>query len=258
MSSTAQSTRTVWRYAGGIVALIVPSVFAWAGEPPPDLARRAATQESLAEEARSHYLYRQTVSIEDFDPKGFRAGEYREIKEIIFSPSGERTEQPVGQPRNDLKRLRLTAEDFRDLREVQPLLLTRETLFLYQAKYRGEVTLDGRPCWLLEIRPRQILDGQRLFDGILWIDQTTFATVRSEGKAVPEHLSTKQENLFPRFTTRRALIDGHWFPVETLGDDVLPFRNGPVRMRLSIQYSSYRRFGAESSITFTDPPSPPK
>jgi hypothetical protein len=64
-------------------------------------------------------------------------------------------------------------------------------------------------------------------------------------------LSTKSENLFPRFTTVRQRIDGqHWFPVATIGDDTLPFRTGPIHMKLSIRYSDYKRFSAESNITF--------
>jgi hypothetical protein len=43
---------------------------------------------------------------------------------------------------------------------------------------------------------------------------------------------------------------GFWFPVTTYADDTLYFRSGPQRIRLVIQYSDYRKFGAESKITF--------
>ena len=131
------------------------------------------------------------------------------------------------------------------------MLITKETLFLYDRKYRGEETLDGIACWLLEIRPKQILAGQRLFDGTLWIDQRDYSTIRSEGQAVPQIHTIKEENLFPRFTTFRKQIDGdHWFPVRTFADDVLPFRTGPQRIRLVIEYLSYQKFEASSKITF--------
>ena len=96
--------------------------------------------------------------------------------------------------------------------------------------------------------------GQRLFDGMLWVSKADFGIVRAEGQAVPQILSTRQENLFPRFTTIRRKVDGkHWFPVFTFADDVLPFRNGPQRERLRIRYSEYKKFGAESSVTFEEP-----
>jgi hypothetical protein len=213
-------------------------------EPPADLARRVANRETATEAERGHYTYRQTVSISDY------SGEYRETRDIIFSPSGERTEVAVGKPSNNLRRLLLTEEDFRDMREIQPMLLTRDTLWLYDTKFRGEDSENGIDCWLLEIRPRQILEGQRLFDGTLWIDKRDFSILRSDGKAVPEILRMKQDNLFPRFTTLRERIGEYWFPSKTLADDTLQFRSGPVRMRMRIEYSNYKRFGAESSIEY--------
>jgi hypothetical protein len=213
-------------------------------EPPADLAKRVAARETATDSERGHYTYRQSVSINDY------SGEYRETRDIIFSPSGERTEVVLGKPSNNLRRLLLTEEDFRDIREVQPMLLTQDTLWLYDSKFRGEEPVNEIDCWLLEIRPRQILDGQRLFDGMLWIDKRDFSIVKSEGKAVPEILTMKKDNLFPRFMTIREKIGEYWFPSKTLADDTLQFRSGPVRMRMRIEYSNYRRFGADSKIEY--------
>jgi hypothetical protein len=226
---------------------------AHAADPPENWIRRVAARETETEAARSRYTYRQTATVEDFTPRGMKSGMYREIREVIFSPTGERTERVVGKPVMQLEHIKLTEEDFRDLREVQPILITKETLFLYEGRYRGEEPIDGIDCWLLEIKPKQVLAGQRLFEGTLWIDQRDFSTIRSQGQAVPQIVTVKDENLFPRFTTIREKLDGeHWFPVKTVGDDLLPFRTGPQRIRLIVDYSNYQRFGAESKITFGD------
>jgi hypothetical protein len=109
-------------------------------------------------------------------------------------------------------------------------------------------------CWVLRVRPRQILQGQRLFDGMLWVDKKDDSIVRLEGQAVPQIRSTKSENLFPRFTTLRELIDGqHRFPVYTYADDTLAFRTGLQRVRMTIRYANYKRFGAESVIKYEKP-----
>jgi hypothetical protein len=190
-------------------------------------------------------MYRQTVVVDDF------AGRFREVRDIIFSPTGTRTEELVEKPVNTLKRLKLTEEDLRDLREVQPVLVTRDSVFLYESRFRGEERLNGIACWLLEIRPRQILAGQRLFDGTLWVDESDDSILQLAGQAVPQIVTTKAENLFPHFTTVREKIDGsHWFPVNTFADDTLPFRTGPQRIRLTIRYSNYKRFGAETSVEY--------
>ena len=191
------------------------------------------------------------MTIDEFDGHGAKSGGYNEVRDIIFSPRQERTEQMVGKPFDSLSRLKLTEEDFRDIREVQPFLLTTDQVFLYEAHFRGEEAMDGVDCYVIQIRPRQILQGQRLFDGMLWVSKLDYSIIRSEGEAVPQIRTLKNENLFPHFTTLRQKVDGDfWFPVTTYADDTLYFRTGPQRMRLVIRYSDYKKFGADSKITF--------
>jgi hypothetical protein len=219
--------------------------------PPPDLVRRVAARESETERAQSDYLYRQTVTIDEIDSRGAKLGGYQEVREVIFSPQKERTEQMVGKPLDTLLRLKMTEEDFRDIREIQPFLLTSDRKFLYESQFRGEETIDKIDCYVLRIRPRQILQGQRLFDGLLWISKKDYSIIRSEGQAVPQIRTATAENLFPHFTTIRQKVEGDfWFPTVTYGDDTLDFRNGPQRIRMTIRYSDYRKFGSDSKITF--------
>jgi hypothetical protein len=218
-------------------------------EAPGDLVKLVARRETETEAERNQYLYRQAVELDELDARGLVRGAYREIREIIFSPQHERSEEFLGKPDNRLKNLRLTPEDFQDIRDIQPLVLTEERLWNYETRFRGEEAIDGVNCWVLEVRPRQILQGQRLFDGLLWIEQHEYNIVRMEGKAVPQLVTLKSENLFPRFTTIRKPVDGkHWFPVLTYADDRLPFRTGEQRIRLRIAYDNYKRFGAESNF----------
>ena len=208
-----------------------------------------AHRETETEAERNEYTYRQVVTIDELDNKGGARGQYRETRDVIFSPQKDRTEQLIGHPDNGLKYLIMTEEDFADIRNIQPLVLTEDRLWNYEIKFRGEEPMDDVDCWVLQVRPRQILQGQRFFDGMLWVDKKEYNIVRMEGQAVPQIRSTKSENLFPRFTTIRKPLDGkHWFPIYTYADDTLQFRTGPQRIRLRIGYSSYKRFGAESTL----------
>jgi len=225
-----------------------------AQSPPPDLARRVAERATEARRARDQFTYRQTVVVEELSPSGARAGQYREVRDIVFSPLAERSEQLVGKPQQTLQRLQLTEEDYRDIREVQPFLFDSDQLWIYETRYKGEETMDGVECYVMQVRPRQILAGQRLFDGLVWAAKKDFSIVRTEGKAVPEMRSLKSENLFPQFTTLWSPVEGDLrFPVYTYADDTLDFRVGPLRVRLSIRYSNYRRFAAESTVRFGEP-----
>jgi hypothetical protein len=205
-----------------------------------------AENEARTEEARSRYLYTQTVLIEEVGARGAAGGRYREVREVIFSPDGERSERLQGSPLSALKRLILTKEDFEDIRNIQPLLLTPETLPRYRVEFKGDEIVDGIDCWVLKIAPKQVFQGFRMFEGMTY------------GQAVPPIHAEGQENLFPHFTTIREKVDGkHWFPSVTHADDDLPFKTGPLRLRMRIEYKNYKRFGVESKITFEEPKADP-
>ena len=234
-----------------IVSLGLPQASP-AADPPANLLKLLLERETETSTIRGNYAYQQKVRIEELEPSGRKRGEYRESREVIFTPGGERQERMTGKASNTLDRLRLTEEDFRDIRDVQPFLFTRDQLFLYQTRFKGEEAIDGIQCWVLQIEPRQILDGQRLFEGLIWVNQSDYSVIQLEGRAVPQMLG-KKENLFPRFRTVRKQVDGkHWFPHRTVADEVLNFRGGAIRQRMEIDYSEYKRFAAESTITFKE------
>ena len=241
-----------------LILTLTSAALAAAQQMPPGLPRKVAQRETESEAARANFTYLQKVLMEELNDRGARQGEYREVREVAFSPKGERTEQAVGNPVKRLSRLQLTDEDFRDIREVQPFLLTMEKLWLYEIRFKGEESIDKIDCYVLDVRPRQILEGQRLFEGLFWADKRDNSIIRSYGRAVPQLLSTKEENLFPRFTTvRKKMPNGFWFPDRTYADDILPFRNGPIHIRMAIQYEDYKQFKADSSVTFEPlPPGP--
>jgi len=247
--STTHNVSSVFRYARAFVAML--AFILTLGAQPADLLRRVAERESENEAARNDYTYRQTVTVADLDHNGAQLGEYREVRDIVFSATMVRSEQVVEKARNSLKRLKLTEEDFRDMREIQPLLITRDNRFMYESKPKGEEIIDGIDCWLLQVRPRQILAGQRLFDGIIWVSKEDSSIIRLEGQAVPQVRSTRDENLFPHFTTIRQKVEGkYWFPVTTFADDTLDFRTGPQRIRMIIRYVNYKKFGADTKIEY--------
>jgi hypothetical protein len=230
-----------------------------AAEPPPGLLKKIAARETENARARENYTYRQSVTIQEFDDRGTVTGEYREVRDVTFSPNRVRYEQVIDRPRNSLTRIKLTPEDFADIRNIQPFFMTADQVSMYEGKYKGEETIDGVNCFVEYVRPRQILSTQRFFEGTLWVRESDLAVIRSEGQAVPQIETLKQQNLFPHFTTIRREVDGKWlFPEESYADDTLFFRDWPQRIRIVIRYLNYKRFGAESTITFGGETQPQK
>ncbi len=237
-----------------------------AAEPPPDLLKKIAATMTADAKARDNYTYRQSVIVQEFDIHDLVAGEYQETRDVTFGANGARFEQPTSKPINTLKQIKLTPEDFADIRNIQPFFLTSDNVFLYSGKYQGEETLSGNPCFVLYVEPKQILAGQRYFQGTLWVRESDFGVFKSEGQGVPQIETMKTQNLFPHFHTQWEEVDGKWmFPKWTVADDTLFFRDWPQRIRVVIRYSNYKRFGAESTLTFegeappdnATPPAPP-
>jgi hypothetical protein len=220
---------------------------------PRDLARRVARNESLIRELRDQYTFRQNFRFEEVTPSGSRMGVYHEVRDVVYSPEKGRDEVLVRMPSNSLKRIRLTQEDFHDVREIQNFLFTEDVLWLYRVRHKGEETVEDVPCWVMHVSPKNELADMRFFEGHLWVSKEDEQIVRAVGRAVPEIRTTTKENLFPLFTTVRSRVDGYWMPVLTVADDDLTFSSGRQRVRLQVDFENYQRFGAQSSITFGDP-----
>jgi len=239
--------------------LFFPALPIRAADPPPGFLKKIAQRETENAVARENYTYRQSVTVQEFNDQGLVTGEYHEVRDITFSPTRVRYEQVVDRPRNTLTRIKLTPEDFADIRNIEPYLLTSDQAQFYEGQYKGEETIDGVRCFVEYVRPRQILSTQRFFEGTLWVRESDLAVIRSEGQAVPQIDTLREQNLFPHFTTIREAVDGQWeFPIETYADDTLFFRDWPQRIRIIVRYMDYKKFGAESTLTFGTTPPPDK
>jgi hypothetical protein len=152
--------------AAFVLSMTISVCILSAQDPPPGLARKVAHRETATQAERNQYAYRQTVRLQELDSRGGMTGEYREIRDVIFSPTHERTEVMVGKPVNTLQHLIMTDEDFHDIREIQPFVLTDERMFIYETKFRGEETVDVQhtkidSSELKELTPQK-LETQRL------------------------------------------------------------------------------------------------
>jgi hypothetical protein len=130
-------------------------------------------------------------------------------------------------------------------------VLTTDEIPEYNIQYRGQQDTAGTHCYVFDISPKAMAEGQRYFEGRIWVDANQYQIVKSSGKAVPDIYNAANENLFPSFTTYRELVDGkYWFPSYTKSDDYLHFSSETVHVVETVDYTNYRRFGAESHIIY--------
>ena len=215
------------------------------------LVQKFAAKEKDFKEAREHYTWRQSVKVETLDGK-IIDGEFQRVVDILFDDRGRRLEQVVFAPQPTLQRIDMTREDFEDIEKRLPFVLTSDEISQYEIKYLGQQKEDELNTYVFEVHPKQIEHNHRYFEGRIWVDDHDFQIVKTYGKNVPDIVKKGGgENLFPKFTTWREQVDGrYWFPTYTLVDDTLHFSTGDVHVRQIVKYTNYKRFGAQTRITY--------
>ena len=218
-----------------------------------EIIQKFAEKEKQFKIARENYAYRQSLTVQTLDGDTVN-GEFKEVEDVLFDDRGKRIEHVVFAPQSTLVGITMTKEDYDDIRNRMPFVLTSDEIPEYQILYVGKQRIDEIGTYVFDIAPKQIEKNKRYFQGRIWVDDQDFQIVKTYGKNVPD-LGTKkkggQENLFPNFTTWRDQVDGkYWFPVYTKVDDVLHFSSGDIHIRQVVKYTDYKRFGSKVKITY--------
>ncbi len=216
-----------------------------------EIIKRFAAKEKLFRDARDQYTYRQDVKVMTLDGNT-PDGSYQQVFDVTFDDRGHKIKNVVFAPQPTLQRIQMTEEDFDDIENRLPFVLTSDEIGEYDVLYVGQQKQDELNTYVFDVAPKQIVGKKRYFQGRIWVDDHDFQIVETYGKTVPDIRKKKgQENLFPKFTTWREQIDGqYWFPTYTRAEDTLKFALGDVKIREIIKYTNYRRFGSKSRITF--------
>jgi hypothetical protein len=226
--------------------------------PVDDIIKQFAAKESEFQEALNHYTYRRVARVQTIDDDTNKVdGEWYEVDDVIFDPSGARTEKVVYAPASTLTRVMMSPSDMQDIQHGYPFVLTTADVPQYDIKYVGKQKVDEVDCYVFDVSPKQIQKGKRYLDGRIWVDATDLQIVVTNGRMVPDDTKRGQEDLHPPFMTWRQQVDGHyWFPVYTKGEGVLHFSGGygymaqDVHIRDTVKYTDYKRFGSSMKIIY--------
>ena len=212
------------------------------------IIRKFAENESAFAKAREVYMYRQTARINEYDEAGTPGGRFERIDEVTFTPGGKRVERALKAPVPTLRMIMMSAQDEEDLRHVMPFVLTSNEIDNYHVRYLGRQNADEIPCYVFAVKPKKLEPGKRYFQGQVWVDDRDLMIVKSYGRSIGL-LKKNEDQQFPKFETYREQIDGQfWFPTYTVANSTLHFENQTVRIRQTVKYEDYKRFGAESKI----------
>ena len=224
---------------------------------PEEIIRRFAAKESEFQQALNHYTYRRVARVQTLDDDNKVDGEWYEVDDVIFDPTGKRTEKVVYAPENTLQRVMMSPSDLQDIQRGYPFVLTAEEIGQYDVKYVGRQKVDEVDCYAFDVNPKTIEKKQRYLLGRIWVDATDLQIVVTNGRMVPDDTRKNNEDLHPPFMTWRQQVDGHyWFPVYTKGEGILHLSGGSgymsqdVHIRDTIKYTDYKQFGSTTKIIY--------
>ena len=228
--------------------------------PVEEIVQKFAQREEDFRKERDNFTYTQDVVFQTIDDDGQVDGEYREVRDILFTPGGKRYDKVTYAPVTTITRLIMTQQDFDDIEKVWPFVMTTEELPKYDVKYLGREHVDELNTYVFDVEPKRLEKGQRYFRGRVWVDDKDLQIVKTSGTSTGL-LKKKEDQAFPHFENYRENIEGHyWFPSYTRADDVLHFKTGEeVHVRIAVHYSNYKRFSTTIKIgnaTQIDQPKP--
>src|SRR3984893_2738502 len=167
-----------------------------------DIIKRFSTKEKEFKEARDQYTFRQDVKVMTLDGDT-PDGNYQEVFDVTFDDKGRKIKNVVFAPQPTLQRIMMTEEDFDDIENRLPFVLTSDEIGEYDILYVGQQKQDELNTYVFDVAPKQIENNKRYFQGRIWVDSHDFQIVKTLGKTVPDIRKKNNENVFPKFTTWR-------------------------------------------------------
>ncbi len=224
----------------------------------PEIIQRMGQQEAKFEHARDQYIYRQSLKMDEInDDDNKPKGQWQEVTDVSFDPTGKRVEHVVFAPGNTFQDVIITENDINDIKYRLPFILTSTQLPDYNINYLGQQKVDDLQTYVFDVAPKVLVKGHRYFQGKVWVDQQDLEIVMCNGLNVPQDMRRGHEDLSPPFTTYYQQIDGkYWFPTYTRAEGVLHFpgANGSlaqdVHLRATVRYTDYKQFHTSVTIKY--------
>jgi len=210
-------------------------------QPLDEIVQHFAAKEE--EYARAHALYRYRLSVKVQELEGDQVlGEFEEALDVDFDSSGRRRTRVRDNPRVDLVQLSITRVDLEDLEMIPLFILSPAQIPDYEITYLTRERVDEVETYLFRLKPAHpVRPGERLFEGIVWVDAEKLDVVRAHGRSRPARTGGAFGGYFQRVEVFREPVGDYLFPTFVRADDVLAVRDRPVRARLIVRFSHHEQ-----------------
>lgn len=228
--------------------------------PPPipeqEIIRRLAAAEDAAQKVYGSYDFTQTIRIEELSTPG---GKLTVTGEEYTRPDGQRMWRVVKPAESTLKLTHYSFEDVRTIMTLPIFFLTSDQVANYDFLYAGQQKLDELNTYVFQVKPKQLSRSQRLFQGVVFVDDHDLAVVETYGKFVTELIDEGTKLPFSLFETyRENFQDKYWLPTYTTSDDYLGSGDDQFQLRLVIRSTEFKPNASASPASNPAPAAPPR
>jgi hypothetical protein len=212
--------------------------------PESEIISRFTRKEDEYLTTRTHFTYRKTIRIEEFDPDGKPSGQYLLVLEPARDADGKFYEKVVQRPESTLQHFFLRSEDLEGLQRFPAFPLTTTQLAKYNLKFLGKEQVDEVNCYIFQVKPKSLERQKAYFDGVVWVDSQYLEVVKTYGQWMTDLGPVRgiAELPFSLFETYRENVEGkYWFPSYSRSDATMDLKNGQqIPVRIVIKWTDFK------------------
>src|SRR5229473_8143529 len=145
-----------------------------------EIIKRFSIKEKAFKEARDQYTFRQDVKVMTLDGDT-TDGNYQQVFDVTFDDKGHKIKNVVFAPQSTIEKggISMSEEDFDDIENRLPFVLTSDEIGEYDILYVGQQKQDELDTYVFDVAPKQIVGKKRYFQGRIWVDNQDFQIVET-------------------------------------------------------------------------------
>ena len=212
--------------------------------PEQQIIQHFAANEDAMKKAFDNYTYAQTVRYEEeTEPLGLLSA----TGDTYFKEDDQRYWRITKAPKPTTKYSPYTLEDVMTMTVIPYFFLGSTDIPQYNFVYAGEQQLDEINTYVFQVKPKLLSRKQRLFEGVIWVDEQELTIVRTWGKF--ELMVEPEGNHLP-FTMfevyRENFEDKYWLPTYVTSEDEVTAPDGTkIPTKLIIRATNFKPRGAD-------------
>jgi hypothetical protein len=209
--------------------------------PPEEIIKRFSESESRLKKVYDTAVYNFAVRVQQFTPDGDPSGEVQLSSQVYTKPDGGRFARILEDPASTLKYGSFALADLEEFAAHNHFPLTAEQLPKYDISYAGRQQVDEVGTYMFAVRPKRVDRRERLFEGVVWVDDRDLVIVKTYGRFVTEVTS---DDMFQMFESYREPVAGDLrLPTFVRSEGHMRADKKDkqeLRMKLTLRYSDYQ------------------